>query len=181
MIGGFNPEKPSPRDNGFLPFRFCSVHSCGSDSCGYPKRIIGQSCGAGCLSSGRPWLGSWLVNPGTVSAGRRGGGPLTLYERMWRGWMPEAETLSADLIPSFYSSYLQTYIERDARHFSAYHDAQSLGSFACLRTSMSALDILPSAMARELGVFSPTASGCIDTLFAKEKGRTRLICLPGRS
>lgn len=118
------------------------------------------------LSMGRSWLSSWLSRPGLPMPGVRGDAAMTLPERLWRGWLPEAQGLPLELISDYYSAYLRTYIERDARAFSAPQDVQAFGSFVRLLASLNAQEVVPSALARELGISAPTAARWLDTLIA---------------
>jgi len=74
----------------------------------------------------RSWLQRWLDEPEEVIA--RPPGRLaparTLYEQLWRGWLPETDRLSAELIGDYYNGYVQTYIERDVRLISDAADWQ---------------------------------------------------------
>ena len=116
------------------------------------------------LGGGTSWLESWLKNKSLPHAGFRGDSKIPLPERMWRGWMPETQDLPLDMVPVFYSGYLRTYIERDARGFSAPQDLQTFGSFARLAASLTGQEVLLSSIARELRVSSPTVARWFETL-----------------
>lgn len=118
------------------------------------------------LATARFWLEAWLEKPGRLESGYRGDASLPLPERFWRGWMPETQALPRDLVQDYYRAYMRTYIERDARSFSAPQDLQSFGSFVRLVASQNAQEIQISALARELGVSAPTVTRWLDTLAA---------------
>ena len=48
----------------------------------------------------------------------------TLYEQLWRGFLPEAQFIPLDTIPDFHAAYQRTYIERGARLFADVSDWQ---------------------------------------------------------
>ena len=116
----------------------------------------------------RSWLECWLENAEAFVAGpsprleiRR-----TLYETLWRGWLPEADEHSRDLIPSFFQAYLQTYIERDVRRVAEVEDWQQFGRFIQLAAALTAQEVNHSQLGRELGVTHQTAQRWLATLRA---------------
>jgi hypothetical protein len=112
------------------------------------------------------WLSSWLQNPGVMIPGKKGDPSHTLSERMYRGWMPEAQALPLELVPDFYTAYLRTYVERDASGFSAPRELQTFGSFVRLLAGLNAREITASAIARELGISGATVVRWLGTLSA---------------
>jgi len=114
------------------------------------------------------WLQRWLDAPDhfqevpnpRLSVAR------TLYEQLWRGWLPEADQLSLDVIPDFYQAYLQTYIERDVRKVADVADWQQFGRFIQLVAALTAQEINFSQLGRELGITSQTAQRWLATLRA---------------
>ena len=114
------------------------------------------------------WLQRWLDAPDhfqevpnpRLSVAR------TLYEQLWRGWLPEADQLSLDVIPDFYQAYLQTYIERDVRQVADVADWQQFGRFIQLVAALTAQEINFSQLGRELGITSQTAQRWLATLRA---------------
>lgn len=89
---------------------------------------VAESCG---LGDRVPWLKKWLdaPNPSFLESVSRAPFEMTVYERIWRGQLPEATTLPLDVIPDFLSSYRRTYIERDVRLLADVSDAQTFGRF----------------------------------------------------
>ena len=65
----------------------------------------------------RPWIVRWLDSPDIFLTKRQSRLPqeTTLYEQLWRGFLPEPQFLSSDVIPDFLTAYQRTYIERDVR------------------------------------------------------------------
>ena len=115
------------------------------------------------LATARFWLKAWLEKPGHPESGYRGDASLPLPERFWRGWMPETQILPIDLVQDYYRAYMRTYIERDARSFSAPQDLQSFGSFVRLVASLNAQEIQTSSLAD-----SPARGSLFEALVAGE-------------
>ncbi|MDA8378747.1 MAG: hypothetical protein M0Z50_17275 [Planctomycetia bacterium] len=59
----------------------------------------------------------------------------TVIQQVWRGFLPQADSLDQDSIPEFYRSYLRTDIERDIRLIADVVDWQEFGRFVQLTTS----------------------------------------------
>ena len=81
----------------------------------------------------------------------------TVYEQLWQGWLPEADSLDADWVGEFYRSYLRTYIERDVRLLADVHDWQQFGRFVMLAAALTSQEVNFSQFGREIGVTSQTA------------------------
>lgn len=90
----------------------------------------------------------------------------TLYEQLWRGFLPEADSLGLDLVPDFYRGYLRTYIERDVRLISDVADWQQFGRFVQLAAALTAQEINHSQFGRELAVTPQTAKRWLAILHA---------------
>jgi predicted AAA+ superfamily ATPase len=108
---------------------------------------------------GPTWLERWLADqegflsarPARLPSGR------PLYERLWRGFLPEAETLALDVIPDFHEAYQRTYIERDARLMGDVADWQQFGRFFRLAAALTAQEINHSQLGRDLGITPQTS------------------------
>ena len=106
------------------------------------------------------WLQRWLEDPDKFKTNAKPSRlkcKRTLYEQLWRGWLPDADKLSLELIPDFYNSYLQTYIERDIRLISDVSDWQLFGRFIRILAALTAQEINYSQVGRELGLTPQTA------------------------
>jgi predicted AAA+ superfamily ATPase len=105
------------------------------------------------------WLERYLEDPeGLVDAPpARLDLSRTVYEQLWRGFLPAADTLESDWIPEFYRAYLRTYIERDARMLSEVGDWQQFGRFVRLAAALTAQEINHSQLGRDVGVTPQTA------------------------
>lgn len=109
---------------------------------------------------GRPtWIERWLTSPDDVveHPPKRLKLPFSPYEQIWRGFLPEALFLPADLIPDFHASYLRTYVERDVRIMAAVEDWQAFGRFVKLAAALSAQEVNMSKFGREIGITPQTA------------------------
>jgi predicted AAA+ superfamily ATPase len=115
-----------------------------------------------------PWLPAWLADPERFLASRpeRLTTPRTLYEQLWRGWLPEAQFLSPDTIPDFHQAYQRTCIERDVRLLVEVSDWQLFGRFVRLVSALTAQEINHSQLGRELGLTPQTSRRWLDVLVA---------------
>lgn len=105
------------------------------------------------------WLSRWLENPEAFVRNDAEVGPATrpVYEQLWRGWLPEANRLPLDVLPSFFSAYIRTYIERDVRLLADTDDWQRFGRFVQLAAAMNACEINHSQFGRDIGISPQTA------------------------
>jgi predicted AAA+ superfamily ATPase len=81
----------------------------------------------------------------------------TVYEQLWRGGLPEADTLPLELLPDFFNGYFRTYIERDARLLMDVGDWQQFGRFVQLAAALTSQEVNNSKLGREIGVTPQTA------------------------
>ncbi|MDM8536102.1 DUF4143 domain-containing protein [Desulfobacterales bacterium HSG17] len=111
-----------------------------------------------------PWLDKWIEDSQAFikSFSGRHLTNITLYEQLWRGFLPEAQFIPLDTIPDFYAAYQRTYIERDARLFADVSDWQLFGRFLRLMAAMTAQEINYSQIGRELGLTPQTARRWLD-------------------
>lgn len=112
-----------------------------------------------CESHRRPWIAAWLDSPEAFLASdvRRLEMPRTLYEHLWRGWLPEAQFLPLDVVPDFHAAYQRTYVERDIRLLAEVSDWQLFGRFIRLLAALTAQEVNYSQLGRELGLTHQTA------------------------
>jgi predicted AAA+ superfamily ATPase len=116
--------------------------------------------------SSRSWIGAWLDAPETFSNGpwRARNGGYSLYQQIWRGWMPRAQFVEPDAIPALHAGYRRTYIERDVRVVADVSDLQDFGRFFNLAGALTAQEINSAHMGRELGVTQQTARRWLNVL-----------------
>lgn len=114
------------------------------------------------------WLGRWLENPDEFiqTKSPRMQPSRTLAEQLWRGWLPEADAVSSDNIPQFFRAYIQTYIERDARAYSDISNLEEFGRFVQLISALTAKEIVPTQLGREIGIHPHTAQQWLQILSA---------------
>jgi predicted AAA+ superfamily ATPase len=109
--------------------------------------------------TGQSWLANWLNDPETFleSSHSRWHSDRSLYEVLYRGFLPRATLLDRDLIPDFWAGYQRTYIERDARLLAEVKDWQQFGLFLRLCAALTAQEINYSHLGRDLGLTPQTA------------------------
>ena len=115
-----------------------------------------------------PWLHDWLEDPAAFPVQGRRQLPIdrTLYEQLWRGWLPEAQFLPLQVISDFQAGYLRTYVERDVRLLAEVSDWQLFSRFIRLLTALTAQEINFSQLGRELGITPQTSRRWLDILQA---------------
>jgi predicted AAA+ superfamily ATPase len=114
-----------------------------------------------------PWLDQWLNDPSPAPPMMALNAPSKpLLEQVWRGFLPEAQTLPQNLISDFHRSYLSTYIERDIRLLADITDWQLFGRFVRLLGALSGQEINQNQLGRELGIHPQTAKHWISMLSA---------------
>lgn len=115
-----------------------------------------------------PWLQDWLDDPqGFVQQTHP---PLqlthSLYETLWRGFLPQATLLDLDLVPDFHAAYMRTYVERDVRLLAEVQDWHGFSRFVRLIAALSAQEINYSQLGREIGITPQTARRWLSLLMA---------------
>lgn len=120
------------------------------------------------VKDARHWLTAWLDSPESVveRGVARAPGPFPLYERLWRGSLPEAHFLPLEAIADFHLAYQRTYVERDARLLADVVDWQQFGRFVRLVSALSAQEVNRSHLGREIGVSPQTAERWLGILRA---------------
>ena len=89
-----------------------------------------------------------------------------LNEFLFRGTYPRAAKIPLSELETFFLSYIQTYVERDARLIENIHDLTQFGDFLRLSATMTAQEINASHLGRELGISSQTARKWLNLLLA---------------
>ncbi|MBW1894491.1 MAG: ATP-binding protein [Deltaproteobacteria bacterium] len=118
--------------------------------------------------SKRPWIARWLDSPDTFpdQSQSRLTQKITIYEQLWRGFLPEPQFLPTEVIPDFLTAYQRTYIERDVRLLAEVSDLQLFSRFLRLVSALTAQEINYSQLGRELGLTPQTARRWLDILKA---------------
>ena len=82
---------------------------------------------------------------------------LPVLPLIWRGGYPGIIEFPDRLIPGYWQSYLQTYIERDIRTVANIGSLQTFGNFMGLLAALSGQEINHMQLGRELGIDRKTA------------------------
>ncbi len=117
---------------------------------------------------GPGWLASWLENPWEFAYGEGGLVRMehTLYETLWRGFLPDATTLPIETVADFYAAYTKTYVERDVRLLADVSEWQTFSRFIRLAAALTAQEMNYSQLGREIGIAPQTARRWLDMLKA---------------
>ena len=112
------------------------------------------------------WLEKWMKDPDSFLKKRssRCNVHSTLYEQIWRGFLPEAQFLDLELISDFHYSYQSTYIEKDIRVLADISDLQQFGRFVRLVAALTAQEVNYSQIGREIGLTPQTAKRWMNLL-----------------
>jgi predicted AAA+ superfamily ATPase len=115
--------------------------------------------------SGATWLDAYLQSPETF-AGQIETLATTppLMELLWRGSLPGLLDLPGEIVPGYFRSYIQTYVERDVRLLENIRDLSSFDRFLGLSAALCGQEINASQLGREIGVAPVTARRWLDLL-----------------
>ncbi len=107
------------------------------------------------------WLASYLEDPYSFAQKMRAlkieKNYSLAYKCIWQGGFPGLLSLPSDLAPSFFSSYVQTYVERDVRLLENIRDLAQFGRFLAIVATLSAQEINHAHLAREIDITPATA------------------------
>ncbi|MHC5185574.1 MAG: ATP-binding protein [Planctomycetota bacterium] len=114
------------------------------------------------------WLHRWITGPNDLidNPPDRLGLNRTVYEQIWRGWLPKTDFLDLEFIQPYYRSYMQTYLERDVRIISDLTALQDLGKFTQLVSALTAQEINYSQLGRDINITPQTARRWLNILQA---------------
>ena len=114
------------------------------------------------------WLQTWLTNPNPMIQNPRPRHRLTpsVFEILWRGFLPKATQLPLELIPDFHLAYQRTYLERDVRLMGELADWHQFGRFLRLAAAWTANEINYSQLGRDIGLTPQTAQRWLSLLEA---------------
>jgi predicted AAA+ superfamily ATPase len=114
------------------------------------------------------WLERYLADPSQFvgSDNQRLRPKRTLYELLWRGRLPEMDTIPEALTGDFFSAYMRTYVERDVRVMLQVDDWQQFGRFVQLAATLTAQEVNFSQLGREIGLTPQTAKRWLAVLNA---------------
>jgi predicted AAA+ superfamily ATPase len=116
----------------------------------------------------KSWLERYLDDPETFVHDKQSipEQSRTLYEQLWRGTLPEMDTLPEEFSGDYFSGYLRTYVERDVRLMLEAADWQQFGRFMQLAAALSAQEVNHSQFGRDIGVTPQTANRWLSVLKA---------------
>ncbi len=111
------------------------------------------------LAAEPPWLCRYLEDPHRFLKTKQDSIPglPPLHEIIWRGSLPAVSSLTSDLIAPFFSSYIQTYVERDLRLIDHVENLDLFGRFLSLLAALTAHEIKYNQLGRKIGVSHQTA------------------------
>ena len=85
-------------------------------------------------------------------------------EIIWRGSYPAAIPFPNEMIPSFFESYLQTYVQKDVRSLENIQQLYEFDRFLSLLSMLTAQEINMSQIGREIGISPATAKRWLNIL-----------------
>jgi len=106
------------------------------------------------------WLTEWLRDAHAFVAEAKHTNTCfsgTLWNWLWRGFLPRLNDLDETLVPEFWMGYHRTYVERDARMVADVDDWQQFGMFLRLVAALTAQEINYSQLGRDIGMTPQTA------------------------
>jgi hypothetical protein len=103
------------------------------------------------------FLWHWLFEPGFEPGGWRCSPPRGVFQRLWRGGMPGLLDLPDRLVTDYFSSYVQTYVERDVRTAAEPESLRDFGRFFGLLAALTAGEVNHNQLGRDLGLSRGTA------------------------
>lgn len=115
--------------------------------------------------SGGAFLKQWLSAPGKqeLKAGNTTDTDCLVFDAIWKGGYPKISELPDTLVPGYWQSYMQTYIERDVRKVADIGSLQTFGRFIGLLGALTSQEINYNQLGRELGVARNTAQAWTQT------------------
>lgn len=87
-----------------------------------------------------------------------------MARHLWRGQLPALAGFADQDVPAYFSSYVQTYVERDVRMMADISDLTQFGRFLRLCAALTGREVFQSQLGRELGVNPKTARKWLDLM-----------------
>lgn len=105
------------------------------------------------------WLLTYLNDPSTLITKFQGVSSSlpSVFSLMWRGGMPGTIDLADGLLSTYFSSYIQTYIERDVRMLENISNLVDFSKFFTIMAALTAQEVNYAQLGREAGISAPTA------------------------
>lgn len=100
------------------------------------------------------WLIKYLESPTTIQSQFKDilYLPESLFSAIWRGNYPATIDSNLEKLQLFFSSYIQTYIERDVRLFENIRDLEQFDTFLGLASALTAQEINFAQLGREVDI-----------------------------
>lgn len=113
-----------------------------------------------------PWLANYLATPHDWlhSEYKLLSTQHSLFDMVWRGGLPGVLNSPNELLPNYFSSYVQTYLERDIRLIDNIKDLYQFDRFIGLASALSAQEINYSQLGREIGLTPQQAKHWMELL-----------------
>jgi uncharacterized protein len=112
------------------------------------------------------WLSTYLSSPDALVNRVKGTitewGSLTRF--LWRGTLPGLLDAPDEIVPDYFRSYVQTYVERDVRLMEDIRELAGFGRFLGLTGALTAQEVNASQLGRDVGVSPATARKWLDLL-----------------
>ncbi|MDA3874798.1 MAG: DUF4143 domain-containing protein [Kiritimatiellae bacterium] len=114
------------------------------------------------------WLKRYLEDPASFvqTKQKRLDSKAGLFEQLWRGFLPDANSFELEWIPEYFQGYLRTYIERDVRLLGEVADWGQFSRFVRISSALSAQEVNHSQLGREIGITPQTAQRWLSMLRA---------------
>ena len=103
------------------------------------------------------WLQSFLASPERLLKEHQGLLEVPpLSQVLWRGSLPGTIELPDSILPDYFRSYIQTYVERDIRMLEDIRELATFSRFLGLSAALTAQEINASHLGREIGIAPAT-------------------------
>lgn len=110
------------------------------------------------------WLDEYIKDPKNLSKKFKGTINANILQTIWRGSLPGLLEIDESLIPDYFSSYLQTYVERDIRVLGDVRDLSQFTRFLGICAASSSHEINKSQIGRDIGLSPKQAGKWLDIL-----------------
>lgn len=122
-----------------------------------------EICGRG---SQNGWLSRYLDDPDSLMGSVAGtiGDFQNVSRSLWRGSLPGLLDAPDEMVPDYFRSYVQTYVERDVRLMEDIRELATFGRFLALTGALTAQEVNASQFGRDVGVAPATSRKWLDLL-----------------
>lgn len=107
----------------------------------------------------QPWLSYYLDDPEGFLKQNKNKPVLerTLFDQLWRGFLPFAQDLPEGAVGEFHQAYYDTYVSRDIRSMAEVEDWKLFRRFVQMLAAMSSQEVNYSQLGRDIGITPQTA------------------------